>query len=211
VNNTREINLSLGRDRIARALSKIERLSRDAIETIAQLRTDKQELESRMSELTKRYEQERSNLEQRAALLNSVNSESEEREKSFKELSEAKARQEHTIQGQLATIAQLKADLSDRAVIMNEQLENERNLRAEAEEMRAKAASLEERLTATSYERDTMKSQLYQKEREDAQWAIRLSSEERNKATKAIDVLIDQLSELEQRIGVNGMSVNGER
>ena len=207
--NTREITLNLGRERLARALSKIDRLSRDAIETITQLRLDKAELDARINDLHKRFEQERTNFEQRAILLQSVNSESEERARAFEELERAKSDQEIVIQEQLSVIATLKSELSGIGLSQNEQLEHERELRGEMEKLQAANASIEERLTAVTFERDTMKSQLYAREREDAQWALRLTAEEKIKATKAIDALIDQLASIESKVA-NGQNLVAE-
>ena len=69
---TQSVMLSASREQLARALARLERLTRDAVETIAHQRQEKQQLERRLADLTKLVEQERSNFQQRESLLTSV-------------------------------------------------------------------------------------------------------------------------------------------
>ena len=200
MNNSREIVLSLSRERLARAVSKLDRLARDAAETIANLRQEKREIEARLADVTRLFEQERSNFAQRAALLQSVTNESEERAKSFDELNARLNDQERLLNEQLETITRLESELGEGVVQLRERQKLEEAWQNELKEWKQKVEQAETRLKETASERDFMKAQLYQHEREAAHYAVRLSQEERSKAVNAIDTLIDKLSSIESRI-----------
>lgn len=204
---SREITLSLSRERLARAIAKFERVSRDAVETISGLRQEKLVLEKQFSDLTKLYDQDRSNFEQRAALLSSVKTETEERAKSFDELTCRLDDQERLMNEQIAMIGHLEAELSDRAGQLRERSELEAAWKNEIEEWRSKVAQLQGHLETAQTERDALQTQLYDHEREDAQYALRLTPEERDHAAKSIDALLDQLGAMESRI-VSGVETN---
>ena len=197
---SREITLSLSRERLARALTKFERVSHDATETIVNLRQEKLVLEKRLTELTKLFDQERSNFEQRVALLTSSQTETEERAKAFDELTCRLDDQERLMNEQIEMIGRLETELEDRAGQLRERSELEIAWKREIEEWRTKVAQLEGRVEAVQAERDAMKSQLYDHERTDAQFALRLTPEERDLAAKSIDSLLDQLSAMESRV-----------
>ncbi|MDP4200623.1 MAG: hypothetical protein Q8922_09355 [Bacteroidota bacterium] len=197
---TLSVALNANREQLARALARLERLTRDAIETITHQRQEKHQLERRLSDLTKLVEQERSNFQQRESLLSSAKSETEERAKAFTELSARLNEQERLLAQQLETIGRLESDLDTRAMQIREQESAEAAWRHELEEWSGKVERLEARLAETTAERDEIKKQFYEREREDAQYVVRLSQEDRTRAAKAVDALIDQLSILETRI-----------
>jgi chromosome segregation ATPase len=200
MNNSYEIVVSLSRERLARAVSKLDRLARDAAETIANLRQEKHDVEIRLADVTRMFAQERSNFEQRAALLQSVTSEADERKKSFDELNARLIDQERLLSEQLETIQRLESELGDESVQLRERQSIEQAWQSEAQEWKQKIEQLETRLKETAAERDTMKSELYERERENAHYAVRLSREDRDKAAQVIDTLLNQLSHIESRI-----------
>jgi chromosome segregation ATPase len=197
---SREVVLSLSRERLARAATRLERVTRDAVERIGHLRQEKQALEKRLTDLEKLFEQERSNFEQRAALLTSVTSESEERTQEYNELCSRLAEQERLLNEQLETIAKLESELSNHTLQLRDQQKTDSAWKKEIDQWKAKVEQIESRLEKTTTERDTLRTQLYETERESAQFVLRLTGEERDKAGKSIDTLIDQLSKIETRI-----------
>lgn len=198
--NTREVSLSLSRDRIARALSRLERLGRDAADIINDLRTEKRELETRLAELTKRFQLETSNFEQRSALLNSITAESEERNRMLESLTSQQEANEALIEELRSSIARLEQKLNDGRNAHGEAEAAKQSLLSEKLVLQDKVGELNERLEWVSKERDHFRAILVDREREDAQWALKLSPEEREHATRAIDSLIDKLSSIETRI-----------
>jgi chromosome segregation ATPase len=198
--NSREVSLSLSRDRIARALSRLERLGRDAADIITDLRSEKRELETRLAELTKRFQLETSNFEQRSALLHSITAESEERNRMLESLSGQQAANESLIEELRTTIARLEQKLNDGRGAHADAEAAKQLLQSEKLALQDKVGELNERLEWVSKERDHFRSILVDREREDAQWALKLSPEEKEQATRAIDSLIDKLSSIETRI-----------
>jgi chromosome segregation ATPase len=162
---SREVVLSLSRERLARATTRLERVTRDAVERITHLRLEKSSLEKRLVDLEKLFETERSNFEQRAALLTSVSSETEERTKEYNELSTRLSEQERLLNEQLDTIAKLEGDLSNRALQLRDQQQTESAWKKELDQWKAKVEQLDSRLEKTTSERDTMRKQLYDAER----------------------------------------------
>jgi len=197
---SQETTLILSRERLARAIAKFERLARDASETISGLRQEKQGLERRLADLTKLVEQERSNFQQRAALLSSAKSETEERAKAADELNRRLMEQEGLMSQQLETIARLESQIEDNRRQFADLKEAEAESQHERSEWRTKVEQLQSRLETVLGERDAMKSQLYQHEREEAQFALKMTPEDRDKAAKAIDSLLDQLATMETRV-----------
>jgi len=141
---THEYTLSQSRERLARAISKFERLARDAAETIAGLRHEKAGAEKRLADLTALFSQERSNFEQRAALVDSVKTESEERAKSSEQLNTRLEEQERLMNEQLQTISQLESALETSSRELKERAELEAAWKSEMEEWTGKVARLEE-------------------------------------------------------------------
>ncbi len=197
---SREITLSLSRERLARAITKFERVSRDAVETISGLRQEKLGLEKRLSDLSKLFDQERSNFEQRVALLSSSKSEAEERVKAFQELTARLNDQDRLMNEQLSMISQLEEELANRAGQLRDRVELEAAWKNEMEEWRSRVTQLESHLEATEAERDALVADRSKRESEDARFALKLTSEERDLAATAIDAVLDQLGVMESRI-----------
>ncbi len=199
---TLSVALSASREHLARALARLERLTRDASETITHQRHEKQQLERRLADLSKLVEQERSNFQQRESLLTSVASETEERAKAFTELSARLNDQERLLAEQLESIGRLESEMENRAMQIREQGSVEAAWKHELEEWTGKVERLESRLAEVAAERDEFKKQAYEREREDAQYVVRLTQDDREHAAKAVDALLDQLSILETRITI---------
>lgn len=198
--NSREVTLSLSRDRVARALARLERLSRDAADVINDLRTEKRELETRLNELTKRFQLEQNNFEQRSALLHSITSESEERGRMLESLTKQQSDNENLIEELRTSIARLEQKLNDGRSAVGEAESSRQHLLSEKSTLQDKVGELNERLEWVTKERDHFRSMLVDREREDAQWALKLSPEEKENAARAVDALIDRLSSIETRI-----------
>jgi len=196
---SREVVLGLSRERLARASSRLERVARDAAERILHLKEEKRSLERRLADLETLFAQERQNFEQRAALLASVSSESEERSKEFLSLNVRLKDQERLLNEQIETISRLESELENRSSELQNRSALESARQAELAEWKAKVVQLEKRLESTGAERDALRSKTYEDERMNAQYALHLTPEDRDKAAKAIDSLIDQLSAIESR------------
>jgi exonuclease VII large subunit len=200
---SREVVLGLSRERLARASARLERIARDAAERIHQLKQDKQALERRLTDLDSLYTQERQNFEQRASLLSSVATESEERSKAFNELNARLNDQERLLSEQIDTISRLESDLASRGEQLNKQKALDAERSSELTEWKAKTAQLEERIGKISSERDTFRTQIVENERMNAQYVMRFTADERESAKKAMDKLIDQLSMVESRMQIS--------
>src|SRR4051812_23176761 len=103
-----EVTLITTREQLARSIARLARLAGDAVETIAHLRQEKQQLEKRVTDLAKLTQQERSNNEQRESLIASFESEREERAKEFSELETRLNDQERLLAEQLEAISRLE-------------------------------------------------------------------------------------------------------
>jgi chromosome segregation ATPase len=196
---SRDIVLGLSRERLARASARLERVTRDAVERITQLKQEKLALERRLIDLETLFTQERQNFEQRAALLTSESAESAERTKAFEELNSRLNGQETIIYEQLETISKLQSKLASASAELSEHQAIEDASKAELADWKAKFDQADERLAQTASERDMLKSKIYESERMAAQYVLHFTPEERDKASKAIDSLIDSLSAIESR------------
>jgi chromosome segregation ATPase len=195
-----EVTLITTREQLARSIARLSRLASDATETIAHQRQEKQQLEKRVADLTKLTQQERSNNEQRESLIASFESERAERAKEFGELEARLNDQERLLAEQLEAISHLETELANRAMQIREQQSTGTAWKREIEEWESKVQRLEVRLADVEAERDKLKKEFYEREREEAQYAVRMTQEGREIAAKAIDSLIDQLTVLETRI-----------
>ncbi len=196
---SREAALALSRERLARATTHLERLARDAAERIHHQKEEKRALEKRLADLETLYAQERQNFNQRASLLASVQTEAEERAKEFADLTSRLNDQDRLLNEQLQMISRLESELESRAAQLRNQTTLEAAWKAELAEWKEKVTQLEDRLQSTSSERDELRVKIYEDERTNAQYALHLTAEERDKAAKAIDALIDQISTVESR------------
>jgi chromosome segregation ATPase len=201
---SREVVLGLSRERLARAMTRFERLARDAAERIHHLKQEKQALEKRLADLEALFTQERQNFEQRASLLTSVSSESDERAKAFIDLNARHADQERLLNEQSETIARLESELATRKEQLKEQASVGSTSQAELVEWKTKTAQLEDRLEKIGKERDAFRTRIFEDERMNAQYVLRLTADDRDNAAKAMDALIDQLSAMESRAQIAG-------
>jgi DNA repair exonuclease SbcCD ATPase subunit len=197
---SREVVLGLSRERLARATTRFERLARDAAERINHLKQEKLALERRLADVESLFTQERQNFEQRVSVLESVASESEERTKSFTDLNVRHTDQERLLNEQIETITRLEAELANRGVQLKEQQEIETLWQAELAESKTKVAQLEDRVEKISAEREAFRTKIFDNERVNAQYVLKLTSDDRDSAAKAIDSLIDQFSTMESRV-----------
>jgi chromosome segregation ATPase len=197
---SREVVLGLSRERLARATSRFERTARDAAERINQLKQEKLALERRLHDLETLFAQERQNFEQRASVLASVASESEERAKAFTDANARLADQEQVMNEQLATITRLESELANRASQLRDQKEMELAWQAELEEWKTTATQLEVRVQKISAEREAFRTKIMEDERMNAQYVLKLTPEDREHAANAIDTLLDQFAALESKV-----------
>ncbi len=196
---SREVVLGLSRERLARAMTRLERTARDAAERIQHLKEEKRALEKRLSDMETLFAQERQNFDQRASLIESVKTESQERAKEFTNLSMRLNDQDRLLNEQIEIIAKLESELENRSVELQKQQKLETTWKSEVSEWKDKFAQLEERLNVVSAERDKLRQTIYEDERMDAQYVLHLTPDDRDKAAKVLDALMDQLSTIESR------------
>ncbi len=197
---SREVVLGLSRERLARATTRFERLARDAAERIQHLKQEKLALERRLADVQALSTQERQNFEQRVSVLTSVASESEERASAFTDLNARLADQERLLNEQNETIVRLESDIATGKEQLKEQASAGSTSQAELAEWKSKTAQLEERLEKIGKERDSFRAKIFENERINAQYAVRLTSDDRDNAAKAIESLIDQFAAMESRV-----------
>lgn len=196
---SREVVLTLSRERLARATSRLERTARNAAERITHLKEEKRALEGRLKDLEKLFSQERQNFDQRASLIESMKSENEERAKTFTELECRIDDSERLFNEQLATISKLESELAGRTFQIKDQQALETAWQAELNEWKEKSSQLEDRISKLSSERDELRSKAYDNERQNAQYALRLTADEKESAAKALDALLDRVTLLESK------------
>lgn len=197
---SREVVLGLSRERLARASARFERVARDAAERIHHHTEEKRGLERRLADLETLFAQERQNFDQRASLLASVSTESEERSKAFSDLSARLNEQEQLLNEQMEIISRLESELENRSAELRNRSSLESAWQVELGEWKAKITQLEQRLEAAGAERDSLRTKIYEHERMNAQYALHLTSDDRDRAAKALDALIDQLSTMESQV-----------
>ncbi len=180
-------------------MTRLERTARDAAERIQHLKEEKRALEKRLSDMETLFAQERQNFDQRASLIESVKTESQERAKEFTNLSMRLNDQDRLLNEQIEIIAKLESELENRSVELQKQQKLETTWKSEVSEWKDKFAQLEERLNVVSAERDKLRQTIYEDERMDAQYVLHLTPDDRDKAAKVLDALMDQLSTIESR------------
>src|ERR1019366_1634309 len=96
------------------------------------------------------------------------------------------------------------SELAARKEQLKEQASVGSTSQAELVEWKTKTAQLEDRLEKIGKERDSFRAKIFENERVNAQYVLRLTSEDRDNAAKAMDALIDQLSAMESRAQIAG-------
>lgn len=198
--HSRSTQLTQSRERLARALQHFERLVRDASQTITTLVTERQELRGRIEELQSLLDQEKANAEQRSRLHSSAMEEAKGQGAQIEQLRtqlEEAQQAHHQLEKQLAQSEESRVSL-ERDAASREAAIGERN--SEIENVREQLAALEERSSRIASERDSMKSTLYEQERENAQWGLKLTVEEHVEALGALNKLLEQITRIEQNM-----------
>jgi DNA repair exonuclease SbcCD ATPase subunit len=196
---SREVVLTLSRERLARASSRLERAARDASERILHLKDEKRALEQRLKDLEHLFAQERQNFDQRASLLESLKSENEERAKTFTELQSQLQDSERLLNEQHVKVSLLEVELAERGVVLQNQQAMDQTWQAELNEWKEKTTQLEQRLGNVTSERDTLRANVYDNERRNAQFVLHFTQEDRESAAHAIEVLLNQVASLEEK------------
>jgi hypothetical protein len=70
----------------------------------------------------------------------------------------------------------------------------------ELAEWKTKTAQLEDRVEKISKERDAFRARIFDDERMNAQYVLKLTSDDQGIAAKAIDSLLDQIAAMESRM-----------
>ena len=212
--NSRAITLAGAREQLARSITRLESLARNASDVLARATKEKHELEARVQDLTARLEQERSLYDQREKLFLSDKVESKsasaqvtELKRELKALEAKHEQQELRMQEQLTEIARLESalnasaeQLSERTVQLTERNSRSSKELSEAATSLANLSLIEAKLSAVVNERDELKAKLHQHEREEARWVLKLTKDEALRATKAIDAVLDRVNRFEASV-----------
>lgn len=205
--NSRAITLAGAREQLARSIARLEGLSRHASEVLAHAAKEKHELEARVLDLTARLEQERSLYDQREKLFlsdkvesKSASAQATELKRELKALEAKHEQQELIVQEQHAAITRLESALSASAEQLTERNSRSSKELSEAATSLANMSQIEVKLAAVVKERDELKANLHQREREEARWVLKLTKDEALRATKAIDAVLDRVNRVEASV-----------
>lgn len=201
--NARTAELLYRREDLARALARLQSTVRQAAEALNELRNEKKEMEGELRDLRESLEQERKNSTQFERIANSNRDELREASARVEVLTRKREEQETLLREQLEAIARLEEELQNsKFSISNAELGSMSSEKQIAELQNALKES-EGRLESVTKERDAMKAMLYEREREDSSWALRLTEQEKVEASTLLDTLIDRVGDLEERFENN--------
>src|SRR6185312_728357 len=162
-------------------------LTRSAGDAIHALQQQKQEMITRVSELEELLDQERFNSTQRERLFESSQADVKARLAELEALNLKREDQHELAKEQMDAIERLKGELESAQTAID-QYEAAQNKKDETEsELKSQIRNLEERLTKVTHERDQLRADTYQNEREEAQWSLKFTEKDRRKAVEAID------------------------
>ncbi len=205
--NSRAITLAGAREQLARSIARLEGLARHASEVLARATKEKLELEARVLDLTARLEQERSLYDQREKLFlsdkvesKSASAQASELKREMKSLEAKHEQQALIMEEQLTSITRLESALSASAEQLTERNSRSSKELSEAATSLANLSQIEAKLAAVVKERDELKANLHQHEREEARWVLKLTKDEALRATKAIDAVLDRVNRVEASV-----------
>jgi chromosome segregation ATPase len=207
LSSSRQTSLTKSRDRLARSIEKFERLAHDAIEHLDLLREERNDFEKKFKDLQRQIEDDRANSKHNEKLYESLQDDLKSQQAEIESLNAKRDEQEVILREQLQTIERLETELSGLSHKLSETDSSSSQRSGEVQELRAFITALEERLTRTGKERDEIREQLYTRERDDSQWAVKLTADEQRKAEKELDRLVNRIDEIERQITV---ADNGE-
>jgi chromosome segregation ATPase len=184
------------REDLARAIDRFQKLSAEAKETLTVIRRENGELHKRLDELTTLLEQERTNSRQNELISHSASGEVAQLKAEIDALKQKREEQDTFMHEQLEAITELKVQLeSSTQQVQAKESERLVHLK-EAEAARHEVTVLESRLKSLAEDRDKLKALYVEQEREDAQWALKLSEKEAEEARAAIDRILEQFGKL---------------
>jgi chromosome segregation ATPase len=209
LNNSRQSSLMMSRDRLARSMERFERLANDAIERLEFLNEEKRELEKKLRDMQRQTEEDRANAKHNERLYESLQEDLKSQQSEIDSLQRKREDQETLIREQLQTIERLERELSEQSSkLADKDLAGSQQMN-ETQELRAYIDTLEDRLTKTSQERDELREQIYAREREESQWAVKLTADDQRKAEAELDQLLGRIDEIERQLSTEGVHTNG--
>lgn len=206
LSSSRQTSLTKSRDRLARSIEKFERLAHDAIEHLELLREERNDFEKKLRDLQRQVEDDRANSKHNEKLYESLQDDLKSQQAEIDSLNAKRDEQEAVVREQIQTIERLETELNGLSQRLSETDSSASQRTTEVEELRTQVATLEERLAKTSSERDEIRQQLYSRERDDAQWAVKLTADEQRKAEKELDKLVGRIDELERQLTISESS-----
>jgi peptidoglycan hydrolase CwlO-like protein len=207
LSSSRQTSLTKSRDRLARSIEKFERLAHDAIEHLELLREERNEFEKKFRDLQRQVDDDRANSKHNEKLYESLQEDLKSQQTEIDSLNAKRDEQQLILREQLQTIERLETELSGVSQKLNETDSSSSQRQSEVEELRTYIATLEERVARAGLERDELREQLYTRERDDSQWAVKLTADEQRKAEKELDKLVNRIDDIERQMTV---SENGE-
>ncbi len=192
----------MSRDRLARSIEKFERLAHDAIENLELLRDERNEFEKRLLGLTRQVEDDRANSKHNEKLYESLQDDLKSQQTEIDSLQRKREDQEGILREQLQTIERLETELSQSSHNAKETAASASSKDSEVDTLKAALQALEDRITRTSQERDEIREQLYARERDDSQWAVKLTAEEHSQAEAELGKLVNRIDDIERQMTV---------
>ncbi len=212
LSSSRQTSLNKSRDRLARSIEKFERLAHDAIEHLELLREERNEFEKKFRDLQRQVDDDRANAKHNEKLYESLQEDLKSQQAEIDSMHAKRDEQEAILRDQLQTIERLETELSGVSHRLNETDSSVSLRNSEVEELRVYITTLEERVTRAGQERDEIREQLYTRERDDSQWAVKLTPDDQRKAEKELDKLVNRIDDIERQMTVseNGEASGGE-
>lgn len=202
LSSSRQTSLNKSRDRLARSIEKFERLAHDAIEHLELLREERNEFEKKFRDLQRQVDDDRANAKHNEKLYESLQDDLKSQQAEIDAMHSKRDEQESILREQLQTIERLETELSGISHKLSETDSSASQRNTEVAELKAYVATLEERLSRAGQERDEIREQLYARERDDAQWAVKLTADDQRKAEKELDKLVNRIDDIERQITV---------
>jgi chromosome segregation ATPase len=199
----RSAQLIQSREELARAIDRFQKLSDAAKETLTTIRRENADLHKRLEELTTLVEHERTISKQNEMISQSASSEVLQLKSEIESLKAASStikakrdEQDAFMHDQLEVITKLKVDLESHAKLLLEQESQAAATKKEIDHLKHELTVAESRLQTVTEERDKIKSLYVEQEREDAQWALKLTEADAQEAQKAIDRILEQFTRM---------------
>ena len=192
----RSTQLIQSREALARAIDRFQKLSDAAKETLTVIRRENADLHKRLDELTSLVEHERTISKQNEMISQSASGEVTQLKSEIEKLKAKRDEQDAFMHEQLEAITKSKVELEEQLKLGAEREAALAAAKKEADHLRHELTVSESRFATVAEDRDKIKALYVEQEREDAQWALKLSEADAQEAQKAIDRILEQFARM---------------